>query len=123
MGGTMIETHMQYQQQDIISQQPAYPDPQTEKVALTNPAIACSICEAVYAPAPQQTLFLQYEQGALEATFMGICHFCFRCRRAACPQCWDEMHGVCGACVQEAGLPFRETATPLDGLVFPPAVQ
>lgn len=119
----MIETNMQPQQQDIISQQPSRPrpDPQSETVAGTGPTITCSICDAVYAPSLQQAPFLQYAQGELEATFMGMCHFCFRCRRAACPQCWDEVHGVCGSCVQEAGLQFRTGATPLDGLLFPPA--
>jgi hypothetical protein len=123
-GGPMIETNMQ-QQQDTISQQLSHPhpDPQSEAAAGTGPAITCSICDAMHAPSPQQAPFLQYAQGVLEATFMGICHFCFRCRRAACPQCWDEMHGVCGSCVQEAGLPFRASATPLDGLMFPPTAQ
>ena len=119
----MIEMNLQPQQQDIISQQLSHPDPQSETAAGTGPTITCSICDAVYAPSPQQAPFLQYTQGALEATFMGTCHFCFRCRRAACPQCWDEVHGVCGSCVQEAGLPFRIPATPLDGLMFPPPSQ
>ncbi|HZS78686.1 MAG TPA: hypothetical protein VFA41_18895 [Ktedonobacteraceae bacterium] len=81
--------------------------------------VPCSICDAVYAPAPEQSMFL--EQSALEAAFMSACHYCFRCRRPACPQCWDEVHGVCGACVEEVGLPFRRQAAPLDGLLFPPA--
>lgn len=122
----MIETNMQPQQQDTISQQQLshpHPDPRAETVAGTGPTITCSICDAVYAPSLQQAPFLQYAQRALEATFMGMCHFCFRCRRAACPQCWDEVHGVCGSCVQEAGLPFRIAATPFDGLVFPPTAQ
>lgn len=79
--------------------------------------VTCSICDAIYAPAPEQSLFL--EQPVLEAAFMSICHYCFRCRRPACPQCWDEVHGVCGACVEEVGLPFRRQAAPLDGLLFP----
>jgi len=58
---------------------------------------------------------------ALEAAFMGMCHFCFRCRRPSCPQCWDAVHGVCGACVEEARLPFRMELAPLDGVLFPPA--
>ena len=119
----MIETNMQYQQQDTISQQLSHPDPQPEVMTMTGPTITCNLCDAIYAPSPQQAPFLQYAQGALEATFMGMCHFCFRCRRAACPQCWDEVHGVCGSCVQEAGLPFRAAATPLDGLLFPPTAQ
>lgn len=116
----MIETHMQQQQQDAISQQSSYPCLEAETGARTGPTITCRVCDAVYAPSSQQAPFLQYTQGTLEATFMGMCHFCFRCRRAACPQCWDEVHGVCGVCVREAGLPFRAPAVPLDGLMFPP---
>lgn len=121
----MIETNLQQQQQDAISQQlsPPHPGPQIEVATGTGPTITCSICEAMYAPSPQQAPFLQHAQGVLDATFMGVCHFCFRCRRAACPQCWDEVHGVCGSCVREAGLPFRISATPLNGLVFPPTAQ
>ena len=124
----MIETNREQQQQEMISQQVSHPHPHTEGRAIgtignVGPTITCNICDAMYAPAPQQVPFLQYTQGALEAAFMGMCHFCFRCRRAACPQCWDEVHSVCGSCVQEAGLPFRAGATPLDGLMFPPAAQ
>ena len=121
----MIETNMQQQQQDILSQQPSYPqaEERTGRGTGPTPTVTCRICDAVYAPSPQQAPFLQYAQGTLEATFMGMCHFCFRCRRAACLQCWDEIHGVCGSCVQEAGLPFRAGATPLDGLMFPPTAQ
>ncbi len=116
----MIEMNTQ---QDIISQQTSHPDLQLELVMGADSTITCSICDAIYVPSPQQAPFLQYAQGTLEATFMGICHFCFRCRRAACPQCWDEVHGVCGSCVQEAGLPFRTGATPLAGLMFPPVMR
>lgn len=119
----MIETNMQQQQQDRLSQQPSHLNPEAQTRAGTGPTITCSICDAMYAPSPQQAPFLQYAQGTLEATFMGMCHFCFRCRRAACPQCRDEVHGVCGSCVEEAGLSFRAAATPLDGLVFPPTSQ
>lgn len=122
----MIETNLQPQQQQNMAfqpQQPFRPEAEAKMPVETGPIITCPICDAVYAPSPQQVPFLQYTQGAVEATFMGMCHFCFRCRRAACPQCWDEVHGVCGSCVQEAGLPFRAGATPLDGLVFPPPAQ
>jgi hypothetical protein len=122
-GVTMIETNMQHQQQDMIPQQQSQPDGEVKAAMEDGPTITCTICDAVYAPSPQQVPFLQYTRGALEATFMGMCHFCFRCRHAACPQCWDEVHGVCGSCVQEAGLPFRAGAIPLDGLMFPPASQ
>ena len=116
----MIETNIQ-QQQDHVSKQPSLHEPGL--IVEAGMTVTCAICDAVYAPSPQQLPFLQYTQGTLEATFMSICHFCFRCRRAACPQCWDDVHGVCGSCVQEAGLPFRARATPLDGLVFPPRLQ
>lgn len=119
----MIEANMQQQQQDTISQQPSYPPFEAQMPLEEGPTTTCSICDAVYTPSQQQAPFLQYAQGALEATFMGMCHFCFRCRRAACPQCWDEVHGVCGSCVQGAGLSFRIAATPLDGLMFPPTAQ
>lgn len=54
---------------------------------------------------------------------MGMCHFCFRCRRPACPGCWDDVHGVCGLCAQEAHLPFRAASPPLGKLLFAPARQ
>jgi hypothetical protein len=119
-GASMIETNIQ-QQQDHVSKQPSLHEPGLKVEA--NMTVTCAICDAVYAPSPQQVPFLQYTQGALEATFMSVCHFCFRCRRAACPQCWDDVHGVCGACVQDARLPFRTAATPLDDLTFPPTPQ
>ncbi|HYK83901.1 MAG TPA: hypothetical protein VEV19_00950 [Ktedonobacteraceae bacterium] len=50
---------------------------------------------------------------------MSMCHFCFRCRRPACPGCWDEVHRVCAECVQEAHLAFRADVPPLQGTVFP----
>ena len=114
----MIETNIQQQQQGSVSQQSSLPIAQS--MVETGPKVTCALCHAVYAASPQQVPFLRYAQGALEATFMGMCHFCFRCRRAACPQCWDDVHGVCGACVQDAGLPFRAAAAPVDGLIFPP---
>jgi hypothetical protein len=54
---------------------------------------------------------------------MGMCHFCFRCRRPACPSCWDEVHEVCGACALDAQLPFRSSVPPLDGVIIPPIEQ
>jgi hypothetical protein len=52
-----------------------------------------------------------------------MCHFCFRCRRAACPNCWDNVHGVCATCALEAQLPFRVQTQPLEGALFPPTRQ
>ena len=117
----MIETNTQNQQQDKVSLQPSPVESGTSlETGLT---VTCAICEAVYAPSPLQVPFLQSTREALEAAFMSTCHFCFRCRRAACAQCWDGVHGVCGSCVLEAGLPFRAEAVPLAGMVFPPALH
>ncbi len=84
------------------------------------PMIVCPICDAIYAPSLAQVSFLQASPGMLESAFMSLCHFCFRCRRPACPQCWDSVHGVCGDCVRETNLSFRSEAAPLDGLLFRP---
>ena len=83
--------------------------------------ITCTICDAGYGPSPAHQSLLQAPPTVLEAAFMSMCHFCFRCRRPACTACWDAVHGVCGACVQEAHLPFRVDTTPLSGVIFPPA--
>lgn len=81
--------------------------------------VTCSICGAMYTPSHLHQDLRHAPAHMLDATFMSMCHFCFRCRRPACPQCWDPIHGVCGECVQEAHLPFRQEVAPLDGLVFP----
>jgi hypothetical protein len=76
---------------------------------------SCPICHAVYAPAQSQSHLLQASPQVIEAALMSMCHFCFRCRRPSCPGCWDEVHGICGSCVQEVGLPFRQNVPPLAG--------
>lgn len=85
--------------------------------------ISCIVCQAAYAPSPSHAYLLQAPPVALESAFMGMCHFCFRCRRPACPGCWDDVHGVCGLCAQEAHLPFRAASPPLSNLLFAPARQ
>ncbi|GHO83317.1 hypothetical protein [Dictyobacter formicarum] len=80
--------------------------------------ISCRICQATYAPSQEHHYLLQAPPMALESAFMSMCHFCFRCRRPACPQCWDNVHGVCGECCVEANLPFRAQAAPLQGVLF-----
>ena len=82
--------------------------------------VTCSICEAGYVPSLARPDLWQATPDVVEAAFMSICHFCFRCRRPACPECWDFVHRVCGACVQDAHLPFRTEAPPLQGIKFPP---
>jgi len=86
--------------------------------------VTCPICEASYAPSPTRQDLLQAPLEVVEAAFMSLCHYCFRCRRPACPQCWDAVHRVCGECVREAQLPFRAETAPLAGILFPlPASQ
>ena len=82
--------------------------------------VTCPICEAEYAPSPTRQDLLAAPEEVVEAAFMSLCHYCFRCRRPACPECWDAVHKVCGACVQEAQLPFRSESAPLKGTMFPP---
>jgi hypothetical protein len=80
--------------------------------------IACVICQAVYSPSRWYEHLLLAPPIALESAFMGMCHFCFRCRRPACPQCWDDVHGICAQCGQESRLPFRRATAPLSSLLF-----
>ncbi len=83
-------------------------------------SVTCAICGAGFAPSKEHEYLLHVAPEVLESAFMSVCHFCFRCRRAACPECWDSVHGICGACVQEVGLVFRTEPAPLQGLLFPP---
>ena len=80
----------------------------------------CSICQAAYTPSRSHAYLLQGPPIVLESALMSMCHFCFRCRRPSCPACWDEVHGVCGHCSVETGLPFRLEPAPLDGAQFTP---
>lgn len=84
--------------------------------------VACPICQARYAPTHAHGHLLQAPPQMLEAAFMSMCHFCFRCRRPACPACWDETNSICGACVRDVNLPFRHDAPPLQG-ALPGSVQ
>jgi hypothetical protein len=86
----------------------------------TKREVMCKICQAVYVPSRAHRRLAGSPQAVVESTFMSMCHFCFRCRRPACPSCWDEVHGVCGACALEAHLSFRSSVPPLDGVIFPP---
>ncbi len=85
--------------------------------------IFCPICNAIYGPAQGQEYLLKAPALAVEAAFMSMCHFCFRCRRPSCPQCWDTVHGICGACVHEVGLTFRVESAPLPGTLPLPSHQ
>ena len=83
----------------------------------TTRTVACAVCKAVYTPAPAHQQLVMAPHIVLESAFMSMCHFCFRCRRTACPDCWDAVHGVCGACVKEAHLPFRTQVKPLSNIM------
>lgn len=78
--------------------------------------VACSICRAVYVPSGTQPE--RYPGVLLETAFLDICHFCFRCQRPACPQCWNPVHHTCASCCEAAHLPFRGPVPALEGLVF-----
>lgn len=39
-----------------------------------------------------------------DAAYRDISITCYRCGRAACPDCWDEDNRMCGACVASRGL-------------------
>ena len=111
----MLETSAsQSQPQAQYTKETGYPS--SYKVT----TIICPICDAVYAPSHLHSSFLLIPSEALESAFMSMCHFCFRCRRPSCPQCWDGVHGVCGDCVRQTHLSFRTQAVPLNGMRFPP---
>lgn len=82
--------------------------------------ITCALCDARFAVASGCEDGGKAGEAEIEAAFMGICHFCFRCRRAACPECWDTVHRVCAQCVTWAGLSFRVEPLPLADVIFSP---
>lgn len=77
--------------------------------------LSCPICRAVYRPSSSQ-----HSDEVLEGAFRGVCHFCFRCQRPSCPQCWNPIHHVCASCGEEARLPFCSPVPDLEGLSFSP---
>ena len=90
---------------------PIYPE--QESLATFIGAVSCPVCDAVYAPAQSHEHLLHAPMIALESAFMSMCRFCFRCRRPSCPECWDGVNGLCGSCVQELALLFRQELAPL----------
>ena len=82
--------------------------------SLTEGTVICVICQAIYAPSRLHAYLLQAPPIALESAFMSMCHFCFRCRRPSCPNCWDAVHAVCGQCSRETHVPFRMKTPPLE---------
>nr|BBH94954.1 hypothetical protein KTA_31530 [Thermogemmatispora argillosa] len=88
--------------------------------AIEDKTVTCSTCGAIFAPSHLHPELRLASPAVLEAALMSMSHFCFRCRRAACPECWDHVHRICGACVFELGLPFRREVPPLEGTLFAP---
>ena len=43
--------------------------------------IICALCDASFAPTPGREDDWKADAPELEAAFMRVCHFCFRCRR------------------------------------------
>lgn len=80
--------------------------------------VSCPICHAVYIPSSRQQTVVRGPASLLESAFLAICHFCFRCQRPSCPQCWNPIHHACASCSEEARLPFRAPVPSLEGLIF-----
>jgi hypothetical protein len=95
--------------------------PSFEKNGSETATITCAACGAAYVPSQAHPHLREAPPAVLEAALTSMCHFCFRCRKAACPACWDTVHGICGTCVEEVHLTFRVEAAPVKGLMFPPA--
>ncbi len=79
--------------------------------------VSCPVCRAVYIPSWQRERE-RSSLAVLESAFLSLCHFCFRCQRPACPQCWNPIHCACASCSEEAQLPFRSPVPSLEGLIF-----
>jgi hypothetical protein len=60
--------------------------------------VACPICRAVYVPSNEEQAATPGSTRLLETAFLEVCHFCFRCQRPACPQCWNPVHHTCASC-------------------------
>jgi hypothetical protein len=82
--------------------------------------VACPICQATYIPSSRQRAHAQGSLVLLETAFLCVCHFCFRCHRPSCPQCWNPIHDVCAACGEEGHLPFLAPVPSLEGLIIAP---
>lgn len=120
MRATIQQKEEQKSKRQVAASVAPAPAPAPDKTLKT---IYCEICGAGFAAGPANEELLAGSPDLLESAFMSVCHYCFRCRRPACPACWDRVHGVCGACVEEAQLPFRSQAPMLNGVVFPPLRQ
>jgi hypothetical protein len=90
--------------------------PQTETLKV----VSCLVCQAVYIPSSQQQGNAQSSFILLETAFLRVCHFCFRCQRPACPQCWNQTYNLCAACSKAARCVFRSPLTSFEGLIFSP---
>jgi hypothetical protein len=119
----MVNTSPGWRQQRLgmVAQAQAQRSQSSEGVrdatARTVRTMACAVCKAVYTPTPAYQQLVMAPDIVLESAFMSMCHFCFRCRHTACPDCWDAVHGVCGACVKETHLPFRTQVKPLSNVM------
>jgi hypothetical protein len=82
--------------------------------------VFCPVCRAVYVPSAQQQEIMRNSSLRLEAAFLHVCHFCFRCQRPACPQCWSQEYSLCALCGEAAHLPFRSPLSSFEGLIFSP---
>jgi hypothetical protein len=67
-------------------------------------SVTCNICAARYTVTGAWQLWEPLTPMQREHLLLNISRFCYRCRRPACPDCWDRTYALCAACVQEAGL-------------------
>jgi hypothetical protein len=111
---TCNETHLALDSTDSKS---SGPQVDTLKV------VTCPVCRAVYVP------YIQKQRDGyngsftlLETAFLRVCHFCFRCQRPACPQCWNQEYNLCAACSKVAHVPFHSPLSSFEGLIFSPPV-
>lgn len=85
--------------------------------------IACPVCRAVYVPFFREKKATQNAMALLETAFLGVCRFCFRCQRPACPQCWNKESNLCASCSQEVQVAFHAALPSFEGLVFSPPLS
>lgn len=67
-------------------------------------SVTCSICAARYAVVGSWQAWEPLTTMQREHLLLNNSRFCYRCRRPACPDCWNKTYALCAACVHETGL-------------------
>ncbi len=84
--------------------------------------VTCPVCRAVYMPLLHSQEPVYRSLPLLDTAFLHICHFCLRCQRPACPQCWNQTYNLCTLCSEAAHLPFQSPLASFEGLTFAPPI-